>query len=155
MSVAWVLDLGVDRRVAVAQRQQLQLVHEPQVCAVAWAPACAQNVLLWNGHCIPVLDFGTWSNAEPTPRGLLGIYAYFNDSLGTHQFGGLWLAAPPVRVDVDDSQDCELPLEREPWRPFSLSCFRDAQSNVVPIIELAQIFLKPTFSTHPEMTSWT
>jgi hypothetical protein len=141
MSAAWVLDFGADRRAAVAQRQQVHLAHEPQTQALPFAPRAAQQLLLWNGHCVPVIDFGAWAGEAPTAKtGLLGIYAYLDQAQGTHQLGGLWLAAPPVRVEVDDALACELPSGREGWRSFSLSCFRDPRLGTLPIIDLAQVF---------------
>jgi hypothetical protein len=145
VSSAWILDFGAERRAAVAQRQQVHLVHEPRTQALPFAPAAAQQLLMWNGHCVPVVDFGRWQHEAPTPQpGLLGVYAYHDAALGSHQFGALWLASPPVRVEVDDLQDCELPPERESWRLFSLSCFRDQRLGTVPIIDLARVFLPPS-----------
>lgn len=144
MSTAWILDLGGERRMAVAQRQQLHLMHEPQTQTLAFAPAHAQHLLLWSARCVPVVDFGSWCQGEATPaHGLLGVYAYVDEAGSQHQFGALWLASPPVRVEVDDAQGCELPPELEGWRGFSLSCFRDERFGSVPVVDLARIFEAP------------
>lgn len=144
MSTAWVLDFGQGRRAAVAQRQQLHLMHTPEVQALAFAPVSAKHVLLWNGRCLPVLDFGSWRGERPTADGnLLGVYAYTDPGGGSHRLGALWLSAPPVVAKVNDEQACELPTEREEWRGFSASCYHDERFGAVPIIDLARVFEAP------------
>ncbi len=170
MSLAWVLDFGAGRFAAVAHRQQLQVLHEPEVHALAFAPASAPQVLLWGTHCVPVLDFGHWTGEAPTvstERGrVLGIYAYMPESGQTHgrahahshshshshdhanananananALGALWLAAPPVVAPVDDLRACELPAAREGWRDVSLSCWQHERCGAVPIIDLGRVF---------------
>lgn len=148
MSLAWILDFGAGRRAALAQRQQLHLVHAPQVQPLAFAPDCARDLLLWNGRCLPVLDFGAWYGTGSTAaRDLLGVYAYHDEAGGSHRLGALWLAAPPLRVEVDDAQACDLPPPCEGWRGFSLGCFRDERFGAVPIIDLARIFEVPPRGT--------
>jgi hypothetical protein len=141
MNLAWVLDFGAGRFAAVAHRQQLQLLHEPDVHALAFAPAHAPQVLIWGEHCVPVLDFGHWCGGAPTGgNGTLGLYAYMPANGGTHRLGALWLAAPPVVAKVDDERACELPAEREHWRGACLSCWEDRRRGAVPIIDLARVF---------------
>jgi hypothetical protein len=142
MSGAWVLDLGGERRLAVALRQQLQLMHDPSTQLLAFAPPAANRLVLWNGQCVPVIDFGAWELGAPTPRpgqpGLLGIYACGEGRHDAPRFGALWLAAPPVRVEVDDADACELPPRHAHWH--AVACFRDPRFGAVPIVDLSRIF---------------
>jgi hypothetical protein len=141
---AWVLDFGQGRRAAVAQRQQLHLMYAPQVQPMPLAPVGARDLFLWNERCLPVLDFGAWHGESPTSaRGLLGVYAYHETDGGAVEMGALWLAAPPLRVDVDDTRACDLPDSLQSWRRFSLSCFRDGRFGPVPIVDLGRIFAAP------------
>ena len=144
---AWVLDFGNGRRAAVAHSQQLHLELAPKVLPMLLAPRSARHLLLWNEHCLPVLDFGAWCDQgagadESTARGLLSVYAYAGKD-GTHRLGALWLAQAPVRVDVDDARACELPQQLEQWRGLCTACFDDERFGAVPIVDLSRIFETP------------
>lgn len=141
MSLAWLLDFGAGRFAAVPYRQQLQLLHQPAVQALAFAPAQATQVLIWSEHCVPVLNFGLWCAQVATAQGgVLGLYAYAPAPGAAHRLGALWLAAPPTVVRVDDAQACELPPERQAWRAASVACWKDERVGPVPILDLAVLF---------------
>ncbi len=144
MSLAWLLDFGAGRYAAVPHRQQLQLLHQPQVQALAFAPAHAAQVLIWGEHCVPVLDFGRWCGSTATAQGaVLGLYAYTPAAGAGHRLGALWLAGPPTVVRVDDAQACELPPQRQAWRAACMACWKDERLGPVPILDLAALF-EPT-----------
>jgi hypothetical protein len=141
---AWLLDLGADRRAAVAFGEQLHLIHQPEVFAVATAPAHCAQVLFIGARCVPVFDPLRWFDAgagEPAgaPR-CAGVYQYRPVGQATVDLGAIWLAAPPRRIEVEDSMSAALPhAETERWRAIAHGCVADAQG-LVPILDLARVF---------------
>jgi hypothetical protein len=139
---AWLLDLG-DCRAAVGVREQVHLVHEPATAELAGAPAHCRHVIFWNGRCVPVMDLDRWLHptraTDPAtgPR-CLGIYAYQPDVDAAVEFGALWLAGPPQRIDVDDASATPLPPGAR-WPAIASACFTGG-SGPVPILDLPRIF---------------
>jgi len=141
---AWVLDIG-PCRVAVGVREQVHLMHEPAAAEVAATPPHCRHVIFWNGRCVPVMDLGRWLYRTPAPglveRRHLGIYAYVPHGESTLDFGALWLAGPPQRVEVDDADSAHLPADGGRWTPIAPACFADAKG-AVPVLDLTKIFSK-------------
>jgi chemotaxis signal transduction protein len=140
---AWLLDVG-GRRAAVGVREQVHLMHEPQVAELAATPAHCRHVLFWNGRCVPVMDLDVWLTARgtlrmPMAKRHVGIYAYQPDASGAIDFGAFWLARPPQRIDVDDADAAPLPADGAGWSRIATACFADGVGPV-PILDLARIF---------------
>jgi chemotaxis signal transduction protein len=140
---AWLLDIG-DHRAAVGVREQVHLMHEPEAAELAGAPAHCRHVIFWNGHCVPVMDLEMWLDPQAAPRVAtgshrLGIYAYQPNVGGAVEFGALWLAKPPQRINVDDDAAAPLPPDNTRWSEVALACFADA-AGPVPILDLPTIF---------------
>lgn len=139
---AWLLDLGACRA-AVGMREQVHLVHEPATAELAGAPAHCRHVIFWNGQCVPVMDLDRWLDparaTDPaTVHRRLGIYAYQQGAGGAVEYGALWLARPPQRVDVDDAAAATLPPGGR-WPAIASACFTDG-AGAVPILDLPRIF---------------
>ncbi len=141
MSLAWLLDFGGGCRAAVGEQHQVHLMHAPAVIELALTPGHARHALLWNDQCIPVLDIGAWLShgARTADRRYLGVYMVPGQRAGSVQFGGLWMAQPPQRCQVEDDMAAALPAQPARWSDITCSCF-DAGSGAVPILDLALVF---------------
>jgi len=142
-AAAWVLTLG-DVRAAVGVREQVHLMLEPEAAEVAGTPAHCRHVIFWNGRCVPVMDLSQWlaplaPSANVNPHRHLGVYAFQPEGGTAVDFGALWLARPPHRVQVDDAAAAALPTNSKHWPSVAHGCFKDA-GGAVPILDLAKIF---------------
>jgi len=142
-AAAWILTLG-DVRAAVGVREQVHLMLEPEAAEVAATPAHCRHVIFWNGRCVPVMDLARWLaplalSANVDRHRHLGIYAFQPEGSPEVDFGALWLARPPHRVQVDDAAAGSLPANSARWPAVAHGCFKDA-GGAVPILDLAKIF---------------
>jgi len=140
---AWLLTVG-NHRVAVGVREQVHLMLEPDAAELAGTPAHCRHVIFWNGRCVSVIDLSRWldpsaQSARQDQNRHLGVYAYQQDAGAPVEFGALWLAKPPQRVDVDDAAAAHLPEDRAGWGRVATACFADA-AGAVPILDLPRIF---------------
>jgi hypothetical protein len=141
---AWVLNLG-QCRVAVGVREQVHLMLEPKAAEVAATPAHCRHVIFWSGRCVPVMDLVRWIrpnalSAATNHHRHLGVYAYRSSVEAGVEFGALWLARPPQRVEVDDADSTALPAaDRARWSRIASACFADA-AGAVPVLDLGRIF---------------
>jgi chemotaxis signal transduction protein len=140
---AWLLTLGT-HRAAVGVREQVHLMLEPGAAELAGTPAHCRHVIFWNGRCVPVMDLSRWLDPSAESAGLdqnrhLGVYAYQQGADAPVEFGALWLARPPQRIDVDDAAAAPLPEDCAGWARVAVACFADA-AGAVPILDLPRIF---------------
>jgi len=139
---AWLLDVGGGCRAAVGLRQQVHLMHDPEVAAVPASPWHCTQVVFFGGRCVPVFDIGRWLGRDDAAgsRRYLGIYAFAAGPGHAPGFGALWLQAAPKRITVDDRQACPLPDQcTERWASIAHSCFAD-DSGAVPVLDLHRMF---------------
>jgi hypothetical protein len=142
-AAAWLLTVG-DHRAAVGVREQVHLMLDPAAAELACTPAHCRHVIFWNERCVPVLDLGCWldaagRSAESAQHRHLGIYAYQQSAGAPVEFGALWLARPPQRIDVDDAAAAPLPHEQPRWARVAAACFADVHG-AVPILDLSRVF---------------
>ncbi|HTT11462.1 MAG TPA: hypothetical protein VMG60_11275 [Burkholderiaceae bacterium] len=142
-AAGWLLALG-NHRAAVGVREQVHLMLDPAAAELAATPAHCRHVIFWNERCVPVMDLGRWLDASAglgpaEQRRHLGIYAYQQNAQAQVEFGALWLARPPQRIEVDDTAAAPLPHARARWARVAAACFADALG-AVPILALSRIF---------------
>jgi hypothetical protein len=140
---AWLLTLG-DCRAAVGAREQVHLMLEPGAAELAATPMHCRHVIFWNDRCVPVMDLGRWldpaaASTVPHRHRHLGVYAYQQGADAPVEYGALWLARPPQRIEVDDAAAAPLPEDRARWSRVAAACFTDA-TGAVPVLDLSRIF---------------
>jgi hypothetical protein len=138
---AWLLTLG-EHRAAVGVREQVHLMLDPEAAELASTPAHCRHVIFWNDRCVPVMDLDRRLDPGGATSGAgshrhLGVYAYQSGAGMPVEFGALWLARPPQRIEVDDAAASALPDAR--WGSIATACFKDA-AGAVPILDLSRIF---------------
>jgi len=136
MSQAWLLDLGAGCAGAVAIGELVHLLYSPSIFAVPQTPPHACHVLEWNGKLLPLIDLAHWLRAvsDQEQPVVVGIIACQRSQGSTVEYAALRLAAPPVRINVEDDQACHLPESGERWSDIALSCF-DHKGKSVPILD--------------------
>lgn len=138
---AWLLDFGSGCRAAVGLRQQVHLIHRPEVADVPAAPRHCAQVVFFGPLCVAVFDLGQWLDREASAGDgrLLGIYAYGAPGEAPG-LGALWLRAAPRRVIVENGQAGPLPEpDRDRWVRIAHSCFHDEVGSV-PVLDLRRMF---------------
>lgn len=141
MSVdAWVLHLGDDVAVAVGYQEMRHLLEYPSCYPIPTSPSHCSVTLLWEGQVLPVVNLLAWlrdTPMDPIPA-LVGIVQYRIH--GPVIAAALVLERPPERIQVSNTQACELPPG--PWRCIAHACFHHHEQPV-PVLDLARIFHSP------------
>jgi len=138
---AWLLDLGAGRVAAVAEREMLHLVPDPQCFELPQTPVHCRRVLRWQDRILPVWDVAAWLGAEPWPAAarVVAVVGYQKRRREAPRYGALLLAAPPVRVKVTDDDACELLQDGAGWEALAVSCFR-YREQPIPVLNLRRLF---------------
>lgn len=142
MSVAaWLLELSNGARLALGQLEVLHLLEHPDCYPVPGSPEHCQGVLLWEEEILAVLDPGAW--LEGSAMNLLPhLVAVVQFRPGAHepvQRGALVLGRSPLLIQVDDSQQCELPDHPVGWKHIAAACFRHGDE-AIPVVNLERLF---------------
>ena len=157
-SDAWLLHLNGGLRAAIGLRQMLYVLpDEPATHAVPRAPVHATRLFVWQQHLVPLIDLHAYLVSDKAPPGteasswqpMVGIVGCATASEGRDSavqgaaLAGLMLSRAPDRIQVSDSQACELPEELVAWGRITVSCFRHPQHGPVPILDLPTILEPP------------
>jgi chemotaxis signal transduction protein len=150
---AWILQFGPNDRAAVGQRELLHIVHAVPTFPVPLTPAHCREVIYWQDRPVPLMDLSVWLGAGTgkNARQYVGIVGYQLRLGEPPHFGALWLAAPPVRTTVADSQACVLPETSSAWSEIAISCFKDGAESV-PVLDLPRLFSLPMDMGRPTST---
>ena len=136
---AWLLDLGGTVQVAIGMRELVQIVDAPSTFTVPLTPACSRKVMFWQKRMVPVLDLSVKVNSTESKGQLLAIIGYQDKDSGNAELGAIILAAPPVRISVDDEQACSLDQAMAHWRELANASFSQ-NGAVIPVLHLSRLF---------------
>ena len=136
---AWLLDLGGAMRVAIGMRELVQIVDAANTFSVPLTPACSHKVMFWQKRMLPVLDLSIRINNTESKGNLLAIVAYQECESGAAGLAAILLAAPPVRITVDDAQACTLDEHMADWRELANAGFT-REGAVMPVLHLSRLF---------------
>ena len=140
---AWLLSVDHFTKVAVGEFEFIHIVDQPEYFSIPRAPEYCKHVILWNDNIVPVMSLSSWnSGLEQTEgAGTVAILVYKNFS-GELLYAGVKLVSIPVLVKVNNDQACALPDSANNWNKISLSCFKSSNGDVVPILDVATLFLQ-------------
>ena len=138
-ATAWLLDLGGSMQVAIGMRELVQIVDAPSTFTVPLTPACSRKVMFWQKRMVPVLDLSIKLNSTESKGQLLAIVGYEDTENGSAGLGAIILAAPPVRISVDDEQACNLDQNMAHWRGLANASFSQ-NGAVIPVLHLSRLF---------------
>lgn len=137
---AWLLDIGEGKRVAIGPRELVQIIDGKDSFDVPLTPPHVREVIFWQDRVVPVMQLPVRLGRKPCDGNILALVAYYDgDARKTAMLGAIHLAAPPVRVYVDDQQAVSLEDEDPVWRDLAISCF-EQQGQAVPVLHLGRLF---------------
>lgn len=144
-ALACLLEYARDARVALPVHAGVELVEKPRVISVPGMPNFALGLMAWQGRHLPLIDLSRYlqdgATEAPTPFSHVLVVAYQPDPGQPLAYGALCAPFLIRLVEVNDSQQCPLPVGNERWSAIALSCF-EYQGKAVPVIDTARIFLK-------------
>ena len=136
---AWLLDLGDAMHAAIGMRELVQIIEAPITFAVPLTPAHSSNVMFWQKRMVPVLDLSIRLDNKASKGKLMAIVGYHDAANQTAGLGAIILAAPPVRIAVDDAQACTLDEDMARWHELANSSFKQ-EREVIPVLHLSRLF---------------
>jgi chemotaxis signal transduction protein len=136
---AWLLDLGETIHAAIGMRELVQIIEAPTTFNVPLTPAHSRNVMFWQKRMVPVLDLSIRLNNKASKGKLMAIVGYHDEANKAASLGAIILAAPPVRIAVDDAQACTLDDEMARWHELANSSFKQGEA-VIPVLHLSRLF---------------
>lgn len=139
----WLLPLDQAVNVAVGEYEFIHIVDQPEYLPIPQTPEYCKHVILWNENIVPVINLSSWFSGQKQSEdaGVVAILIYSNSD-GELLYGGIKLVNIPVLAKVKNDQGCSLPGNADKWREISLSCFKSSNGEVVPILDVAALFLR-------------
>ncbi|MGI9303931.1 MAG: chemotaxis protein CheW [Gammaproteobacteria bacterium] len=142
-SVAWLLCVGAERRVATAMHEVIQILPIPKIVPVPSAPAHCRLTTLWEDKVVPVMELNVLLAGQPpqppSNYHYVGVVAWQDQPRNPLQYGGLLLTEPPWQHWVHDNQMCEPADERALWRQVCWCCVSH-ENGIVPILNIQRLF---------------
>jgi len=141
-SRAWLLDFGEGLQAAVGHHEMWQIIISPTLFHIPCTPPYCNNVLIFQGNILPVLDIPILLGREPTSvtsNKIIGIAVYQDDPNHPIHYGCFHLATMPQNIYVSDDEACELSAQQRHWKALALSSF-SLNDVAIPIINLAYLF---------------
>ncbi len=141
-TTAWLLEIDDNSYIAIAEKAMIHIVLEPKLFHIPHTPQHCHQVILWQHELLPVVDLAVYLQQKPIERSqtFIAIVAYqktpYNQSI---HYGSLSLNSAPARIQVNDNQQCALPIEPKRWQQIAISCIQH-QNNIVPIVDLTKVF---------------
>lgn len=143
---AWILPITPTLSVAISEFELVHLLPDkPTGYKIPKTPHYCEQVIVWEKKIIPLMDlarhFGlAYQAIKYTDDYLVSIVAYRNETTGAVGYGALFLNATPYRVEVSNTQACDLPDSFKRWADYANSCFT-IQDDIVAILRLNRLFL--------------
>lgn len=142
-TMAWLLNFGDGELAAVGERELLHLVPQSDSFEVPRVPRHCRHVVAWQHRVVPVWDVLEWlrpgSGSKETR--LTAVVGHQSQRGQAPRFGALLLVEPPSRIEVCNSQACELDGGQAAWREIAISSFRrEGTALPVPVLDLPLMF---------------
>ena len=133
--------------VAFAPHATQELIEHPQWMHVPGAAYYAYGLLHWQERYIPfihlesvLLAYPAFDPAVMPPCAL--VLAYQNAPREPLQYGAIAVHDIPYSQAVSDADFSPLPSDSDMWEELAISCFRQQEGQIVPILDAAKIFSK-------------
>ena len=130
---AWMMDVGVGRRVAAGTHHVVEYLPSPETAGLP---------LIWREQIIPSLELARLgSTEEPARREWHGavVLAYQVAPGMPLRYGALLVAAAPQETWVSNDMACSLPEESAAFGYFTSACFT-YQEQAVAVVDTARLF---------------
>jgi chemotaxis signal transduction protein len=148
-AMAWIMNLDGGLRTAVGEREMMHLVETPVFADIPQTPLHCQQVLIWEGELLPVVDLAAWMTGQPSGRtqACVGIVGWQDQPGASPQYGALLFTGIPAKVRVKDEQVCDLPERPSGWEIVAISCFSH-NGQPIPILDVPLIFSEALVTRH-------
>ena len=111
---AWLIVAG-DKTFALAEKEMIEYIIEPDCMTVPVTPVYSSNVIIWREQLIPVFDLCVLMGMPPISKVTsLVVVAYQVQALEPLNYVALVISGSPVRIEVVDEQACEAPEDNHP-----------------------------------------
>lgn len=148
---AWLLPIADFRTTAVGEAELVHVLPDaPMLFEIPGAPRYCRKTLVWDRRIVPVMDLAvrfpfaardSEMNPENSGRSTIGIFAYWAETAGSHEYGALLLGSPPRRCEVGNGDACRLPADWADWAHYTSSCFQpEGTRQAIPILRLDRLF---------------
>jgi chemotaxis signal transduction protein len=146
-ATAYLLEYSTGHYFAFPVHTGMELVEQPRVVAVPGMPYFCLGLIAWQGRQLPLLDLaklmaGPIAQGKPSIGHVL-VLAYQSAPGKALEYGAVCAPSLISKIEVVDSQQCELPSGSDALARLALSCF-NIDGHAVPIIDSAKIFSKAT-----------
>ncbi|HEX2667816.1 MAG TPA: hypothetical protein VHP13_05535 [Gammaproteobacteria bacterium] len=140
---AWLLNFGAGLRAAIGIRDLVYTFYHPETCEVPEFPSHRCRALLWRQHRLPVWDLRTWLDGDAGDTWpYAAVVAYRGCGRQLQEYGALRLAAPPLKVRLEDEDMCPLPEPEVRWHEVASCCF-GWRRQPTPVLDLQRMFSEP------------
>lgn len=142
-AIAWLLNFGDGKLATLGERELLHLVPQAEFLEVPRVPRHCRRVLAWQNRVVPVWDVLEWlrPGSDHNDARLAAVAGYQFHRGQAPQFGALLLVEPPNRIEVCNSQACDLDEDQAAWRGIAISSFRhEGIPTPIPVLDLPLMF---------------
>jgi chemotaxis signal transduction protein len=138
---AWIVSLTNNLSVAVGEFELVHILPDlPVLIDIPQTPSYCHQVFIWQHKIVPVMNIAMrFATIESNSNPVMAIFAYRTET-GSVEYGALLLTTMPRRVEVSNKQACALPTDLQLWLPYIRCCFQETEDNVIPILNLEQLF---------------
>jgi hypothetical protein len=140
---ARVLEYAPGHHIALPVHAALELIDQPSAVAVPGSAYYGVGMTRWRDEWLPVIELPVLLYAYRQPYAAPARYhlvvAYQVAPGQPLQHGVLALPELPFTIEVNDSEQCDLPDDCDLWPLISLACFR-YQGRPVPVVDAARLF---------------
>jgi len=147
-ATAYLLEYSKGHYFAFPAHTGVELVEQPRVVAVPGMPYFCLGLIAWQGRRLPLLDLAklmagpiAQSNGHPSIGHVL-VLAYQTAPGKALEYGAVCAPSLISKLEVVDSQQCDLPKGSDLLPRIALSCF-EYEGRAVPIIDSASLFSCP------------
>lgn len=137
---AWLLDVGNDIQIAVAEPEMVEYLLAPQLHRLPLTPDYCSHVLFWRRLILPVIELSVLLDRSPTAGGAsaLTVLRYQKMSHAPLDYFALVVEKPPHRITVNDQQACDGPTsDHGIWQSSELVLTYFSQNGITtPILNL-------------------
>jgi chemotaxis signal transduction protein len=147
-ATAYLLEYSKGHYFAFPAHTGVELVEQPRVVAVPGMPYFCLGLIPWQGRQLPLLDLAKLAagpiaqgNGNPSIGHVL-VLAYQTAPGKALQYGAVCAPSLISKLEVVDSQQCELPKESDLLLRIALSCI-EYEGQAVPIVDSSSLFSRP------------
>ena len=141
-AIAWIIDIADSFQSAVGEFELIHILPDnPKLFKIPKTPEYCQQVFIWQNRIIPVLNPAKKLLNFQTEGKIIAIFAYRNQKTNYIEYGALFIADTPNRIEVSDEQAVSLPTDLKPLSIYIKCCFQETDTqNIIPILKIEQLF---------------